>query len=146
HRASWFELAYTMYETPWIGWVLGRMPRHDIWSVLVGRDIGAAEPPEPRSRLFPATGLCVLKAGEHEGYWDGKGSGATITFGPHGDWHGHAGKLGIEYRRDDSYPVRDHGHAGGYDHPSHRMWYMTTLAHSTVVLDERNQRFTWCHD
>lgn len=141
---SWLELAYAMYETPWIGWALGRMSRDDLWSVLVGREIGAAAPPEPRSRLFPETGLCVLKSGERDAYWEGKGSGATITFGPHGDWHGHAGKLGIEYRWNDRYLVRDHGHGGGYTHPIHRMWYMTTLAHSTMVMDERNQRFTWC--
>jgi len=143
---GWFELAYAMYETPWIGWALGRMPREDLWSVLVGRDIGAAEPPEPRSQLFPATGLCVLKTGERDIYWDGQGSGATITFGPHGDWHGHAGKLGIEYRYNDRYLLRDLGHGGGYSHPTHRLWYMTTLAHNTVVLDGRNQSFTWCHD
>lgn len=142
---DWFELAYAMYETSWIGWALGRMPREGIWSVMVGRDIGAAEPPESRSRLFPATGLCVMKSGNRDTYWDGKGSGATITFGPHGDWHGHAGKLGIEYRVDDRYLARDHGHGGGYAHPIHRQWYMSTLAHSTVVLDERNQRFTWCN-
>jgi hypothetical protein len=142
---EWFELAYAMYEAPWIGWALGRMPRNGIWSVMVGRELGAADPPEPRSRLFPSTGLCVLKSGERDTYWDGKGSGATITFGPHGDWHGHAGKLGIEYRCNDRYLVRDHGHGGGYAHPIHRMWYMTTLAHSTVVLDERNQHFTWCN-
>lgn len=141
---EWCELAYAMYETPWIGWALGRMPRDGLWSVMVGRDIGAAERPEPRSRVFPAAGLCVLKSGGPDTYWEGKGSGVTVSFGPHGDWHGHADKLGIEYRRDDRYLVRDHGHGGGYDHPIHRQWYMTTLAHSTVVLDERNQRFTWC--
>ena len=140
----WLELAYAMYETPWIGWALGRMDRDDLWSVLVGRAIGRAERPDCRSRLFETIGLGVLKSGEPGPYWDGTGSGVTVTFGPHGHWHGHAGKLGIEYRRDDRYLVRDHGHSGGYAHPIHRMWYMTTLAHSTVVLDERNQRFTWC--
>jgi hypothetical protein len=139
----WLELAYAMYGTPWIGWALGRMEREGLWALLVGRDIGPAETPDCGSRLYDSTGLCVLKSGTPGTYWEGTGSGATITFGPHGDWHGHAGKLGIEYRRDNRYLVRDHGHSGGYSHPIHRMWYMTTLAHSTVVLDERNQKFNW---
>ncbi len=141
---GWLELAYAMYETPWIGWALGRMERNDPWTVMVGREIGAAEAPASQSKLFRSTGLCVLKHGEGDAYWDGKGSGATVTFGPHGDWHGHAGKLGIEYRHNDRYLIRDHGHSGGYSHPIHRMWYMTTLAHSTIVLDEHNQKFNWC--
>lgn len=143
---DWLELAYTMYEIPWIGWALGRMDREGLWSLLIGREIGKAEAPESCSKRFDSTGLCVLKHGARETYWDGKGSGVTVTFGPHGDWHGHAGKLGIEYRQDDRYLVRDHGNSGGYDHPIHRMWFMTTLAHSTVVLDGRNQSFTWTHD
>ncbi|OGV65556.1 MAG: hypothetical protein A2498_08540 [Lentisphaerae bacterium RIFOXYC12_FULL_60_16] len=144
-RKEWLELAYAMYETPWIGWALGRMDREGLWSLLIGRAIGASEAPEPRSRLFSDAGLCVLKTGERDAYWEGKGSGVTVTFGPHGDWHGHSGKLGIEYRRDDRHLVRDHGHSGGYANPIHRLWYMSTLAHSTVVLDERNQHFTWCN-
>ncbi|MHB0937379.1 MAG: heparinase II/III domain-containing protein [Armatimonadota bacterium] len=146
HRGSLFELAYAMYEVPWVGWALGRMPREDLWSLLVGREIGAAETPEPRSRLFDAAGLCVLKQGAGASYWEGTGSGATITFGPHGDWHGHAGKLGIEYVHDGRCLVRDHGNSAGYSHPIHRLWFMTTLAHSTVVLDEHNQAFTWTRD
>lgn len=145
-RASLFELAYAMYEVPWVGWALSRMERSDLWSLLVGRDIGAAEVPDVSSTLFDAAGLCVLKAGERDSYWQGKGAGATITFGPHGDWHGHAGKLGIEYQFDDRYLIRDHGNSAGYGNPIHRQWFMTTLAHSTVVLDERNQAFTWTHD
>lgn len=146
YRACLLELAYAMYGIPWIGWALGRMDREDLWSLLVGREIGPADAPEPRSALFPETGLCVLKQGNPGSYWEGKGSGVTVTFGPHGDWHGHAGKLGIEYRHDGRYLIRDHGHSGGYSLPIHRMWFMTTLAHSTVVLDGRNQRFTWTHD
>ena len=140
------EIAYAMYQIPWVAWALSRTERGSLWSLLVGRKLGAAEVPTPESRLFRSSGLCVLKSGEGEGYWDGKGSGASIAFGPHGDWHGHAGKLGIEYRRDARYLARDHGHSGGYSRPIHRMWFMTTLAHSTVVLDGRNQAFTWSHD
>ncbi len=143
YRPCLLEVAYARYETPWIGWALGRMDREDLWSLLVGRDIGRAEAPDHKSRLYPETGLCVLKNGEPETYWDGKGSGVTLSFGPHGDWHGHAGKLGIEYRRDSQYQVRDLGNSGSYSQPIHRMWYMTTLAHSTLVLDGRNQAFTW---
>jgi hypothetical protein len=146
YRDSLFELAYALFEEPWIGWVLGRMPREGLWSLLLGRDIGPAEAPVPQSALFAEAGLCVLKQGDRDSYWDGKGSGVTVTFGPHGDWHGHAGKLGIEYRHDSRYLARDHGHSGGYSHPIHRLWFMTTLAHSTVTVDGRNQAFTWCHD
>lgn len=140
---DWLELAYALYPIPWIGWALGRMDRQGLWSVLAGRDIGPAERPDCGSRRYDAAGLCVLKHGRPETWWEGRGAGATITYGPHGEWHGHAGKLGIEYRVDERYLIRDHGHGGGYAHPIHRMWYMTTLAHSTVVLDERNQKFNW---
>ncbi len=145
-RTSLLELAYAMYALPWIAWALRRTARDDLWSLLVGRELGPAEAPPPQSVLFPQTGLCVLKHGRRDGYWDGQGAGVSVTFGPHGDWHGHAGKLALEYRHHRHYLIRDHGHSGNYDHPIHRLWYMSTLAHSTVVLDERNQSFTWTHD
>ncbi|MHC4886670.1 MAG: heparinase II/III domain-containing protein, partial [Planctomycetota bacterium] len=140
---DWLELAYAMYQTPWIGWALERMDREGLWSLLIGQDIGPCVSPSCESRLYNDTGLCVLKEGEKDSFWDGQGSGVTISFGPHGDWHGHSSKLAIEYRHNENYLVRDHGHSGTYWQPIHRMWYMSTLAHSTLVLDERNQKFTW---
>lgn len=140
------EMAYAMYRTPWVGWLLGRVTRDHLWSLLVGQEIDTAEMPEPRSRVFEASGLCVLKQGRAEDYWNGKGAGATITFGPHGDWHGHPGKLGIEYVHDTHYLARDLGHGGGYGLPIHRHWFAATPAHSTVVVDGKNQAFTRTHD
>lgn len=143
---AFLELAYAMYGTPWIGWLLSRTDREDTWSMLVGRQIDAIQAPTTRSRLFEPAGLCLLKQGGAKDYWEGKGAGVSVTFGPHGDWHGHPGKLGIEYRRDNHYLVRDHGHGGGYGLPIHRQWFAATLAHSTVVVDGQNQAFTLTHD
>lgn len=97
--AGILEVAYATYQTPWIGWMLNRLERDELWSLLIGQEIDDVEVPELQSRRFDSTGLCVLKHGSGENYWDGTGSGATITFGPHGDWHGHAGKLGIRPAR-----------------------------------------------
>ncbi|MHB9109640.1 MAG: heparinase II/III domain-containing protein [Armatimonadota bacterium] len=143
---AFLELAYAMYRTPWIGWMLQKTTRDDLWSLLVGREIDAAKMPEPHSRVFESSGLCVLKQGQAEDYWNGRGSGATITFGSHGDWHGHPGKLGIEYVHDGHYLARDLGHGGGYGLPIHRHWFAATPAHSTVVVDGKNQAFTRTHD
>jgi hypothetical protein len=145
-RVSFLEMSYAMFQPPWVAWALARTERDNLWSVLVGRDLGASEVPEPQSRLYDSSGLCVLKNGDRHTYWEGKGSGVTVTFGPHGDWHGHAGKLGIEYRHDDRYLARDLANSHGYGLPIHRMWFMTTLAHSTVVVDGENQQFTLTHD
>jgi len=141
-----FELAYALYRTPWIGWMLNHFERGGLWSLLIGQDVDHVEEPVVRSQCFESAGLCVLKQGSGDAYWNGTGLGATITFGPHGDWHGHASKLGLEYVYNNNYLIRDHGHSGGYSHPIHRLWFMATHAHSTVALDGRNQAFTWSHD
>jgi hypothetical protein len=136
------EVAYAMYRIPWVGWALGRTLREDLWSLLVGADIEDRACPDVCSELFEASGVCVLKRGRAPTFWDGHGSAATITFGPHGDWHGHAGKLGIEYRYDHRYLVRDRGVGAGYALPMHRQWFTTTAAHSTLVVDGEQQHFT----
>ena len=140
--ARLFEIGYAMYPTPSIGWLLERSDRSGLWSLLVGREIESREPPAVHSELFDASGVCVLKSGTAPEYWDGKGAGATVTFGPHGDWHGHPGKLGLEYWQDGAYLVRDRGVGSGYALPMHREWFATTLAHSTLVVDGRQQHFT----
>jgi len=145
-RISLLETAYAKFQVPWTAWALARTKRDDLWSVLVGRDLEEAAAPKPRSGLFASSGLCVLKHGNADSYWDGKGSGTTISFGPHGDWHGHAGKLGIEYRHNKHYLIRDSAISHGYGLPIHRNWFMTTVAHSTVVVDGKNQSFTWTKD
>lgn len=141
------EIGYAEFHDPWCAWALGRTKREGLFSLLLGEEVVFVEAPSVRSELFEDSGICVMKLGSPESYWDGAGQAVTVTFGPHGDWHGHPGKLGIEFYNDSDYLVQDMGVGVGYALPMHRRWFTTTAAHSTVVIDGKNQRFiTCCHN
>lgn len=140
---SELELAYCMYRVPWVGWVLGNSPRDNMNALLFGQQITVSEVPEVRSELFDDAGLCVFKTGEAADYWNGKGQGLTVLYGRHGDWHGHAGKLGVEYVHDQEYMLMERGVGHTYELPIHRNWYVATASHSTVVIDGKTQFHEW---
>lgn len=141
-----WELAYAFFRDPSVGWVLSRGKRHSLDALLFGREVTGAQAPPVRSEVLEASGLAVLKIGAGPAYWEGQGSGATVTFGPHGDWHGHPGKLGVEFWHDRDYLIRDREIGSGYALPMHRQWYATSAAHSTVVIDGCNQAHSRTRD
>lgn len=61
-----------------------------------------------------------------------------LKFGPHGGGHGHYDKLGfVSYARGGILAV-DPG-TQPYGAPTHDTWDKMTVAHNTMVVDERTQ-------
>ncbi len=111
---------------------LGRRPR--------GRDAliwGAAELPVVEaaavleSKVFPDSGYAVLRA-------PGSDHALMMKFGPHGGGHGHYDKLGFVSFANGGPQAVDPG-TQPYAAPTHATWDLTTIAHNTLVLDEKQQ-------
>ena len=87
--------------------------------------------PAPASAVFADSGNAVLRAAASDHY-------LALKFGPHGGWHGHYDKLGfVSYARGAAMAV-DPG-TQSYAAPTHETWDKVTLAHNTVVVDEKTQ-------
>ena len=61
-----------------------------------------------------------------------------LDYGPHAGYHGHYDKCNIILYANGRMQAPDPG-IGGYGHPMAHGWYRTTLAHNTVVVNQRNQ-------
>ena len=127
-----FELAYSRYADPLFATVLGQRARGRE-ALLWGADsLPAASPEPPRSSaLFPASGYAALRSASND-------HTLILKFGPHGGGHGHYDKLNlVSFARGDTMAV-DPG-TQPYAAPTHNTWDKLTVAHNTVVVDERTQ-------
>jgi hypothetical protein len=126
-----YEVAYNRYKDPLLAVVLGTRSR--------GRDAlfwGSDSLPDAvastrGAEYFPASGNVVLHT---------RNSDHTVIFkfGPHGGWHGHYDKLNfVSFARGGMMAV-DPG-TQSYAAPTHTTWDKVTLAHNTVVVDEKTQ-------
>jgi MYXO-CTERM domain-containing protein len=86
-----------------------------------------------QSALFPSAGYGVLRAGD-----DKLRTYLALDFGPHGGGHGHYDKLGFVYYARQSVLAIDPG-TQPYAAPTHATWDKMTIAHNTVVVDEKTQ-------
>jgi len=64
-----------------------------------------------------------------------------LDYGPHGGWHGHPDKLQIVLYGLGQELAPDAGRLA-YSVPTHHTWYKQTLAHNTVVVDQKSQQPT----
>ncbi|MBI3207883.1 MAG: heparinase II/III family protein [Candidatus Solibacter usitatus] len=103
-----------------------------------GRDAwisGAAELPQTSlsdltSAAYPEAGYSVLRsASDHA---------VIMKFGPHGGGHGHYDKLGLVSYALGGLLAIDPG-TQSYAAPTHDTWDKVTVAHNTMVVDERTQ-------
>lgn len=102
---------------------------------LARRDCMTTKAP-PASRIFPKTGLAVLRDSEDYLLLD------AAPFGdPHFPHHGHADALSIELCLDGRSLIVDSGGYGYYDDPFRR-YFRSTAAHNTIRLDGREQSQT----
>ncbi len=126
-----YEMAYARYCDPLLATVLGRRARGRealFWGV---EKLPEAPSPALSSAVFEASGHAVLRAAGTDHY-------AAFKFGPHGGGHGHYDKLNfISFWRGAMMAV-DPG-TQSYAAPTHATWDKTTVAHNTVVVDERSQ-------
>jgi hypothetical protein len=126
----WYESAFARWNDPLYAAIAGSRGR--------GRDallFGRAELPQTQSAelssaIFPASGYAVLRSSSDHT--------AILKYGPHGGGHGHFDKLNfVSFARGGVLAV-DPG-TQAYGAPTHATWDQQTVAHNTVVVDERTQ-------
>ena len=130
-RASLYDQAFGRYEDPAMAAVASRQSRG--WQ---GYLFGAAELPrtsmgELASEVFPASGFALLRA-------KGSDHAVALKFGPHGGGHGHYDKLNFVSFANGGILAVDPG-TQAYGAPTHETWDKVTVAHNTVVVNERTQ-------
>ena len=105
--------------------------------------------PSLGSELLEESGLAVLRRGEGE-----EAVMAVFDFGEHGGHHGHPDKLNLMLYTLGREVFLDPGRLS-YRCPEHKSWSRQTVAHNTVVIDQKSQpgvagrcldfgRGSWC--
>ncbi len=90
--------------------------------------------PAPKSTNFTSAGQAILCRGT--------GPDATwiaLRYGPHGGGHGHPDKLGFHLVARGQNLVIDPG-ITSYGSKLHYGWYRTSIAHNTLIVDEKDQK------
>jgi len=134
-HADIYELAFAHFHDPKYVSLLNRSDRRNRMALLFGMTqlpVGGA-PTHPGTRNLSASGYAILESGQ--------GTNATwlaLKYGPHGGGHGHPDKNSfILYARGRILAPDVGTHA--YGSPLHAGWDKTTLAHNTLVVDEKSQ-------
>ena len=89
---------------------------------------------ELKSTDLSGIGIAVLRGGTAE-----NPICAMMDYGLHGDHHGHPDKLNIVLYALGRELVLDPGRIS-YSVPEYETWARTTVAHNTIVIDEKNQQ------
>ena len=128
-----YETVYAQYGDPLYAAGLDAYDREHEALYWGAATLPSDPPTAQNSTLFPSAGYAVLRNFETE-----QPVYAAIDFGPHGDSHGQYDKLGyIVYAKDTIMGI-DPGRQS-YASTVQDEWYVTTVAHNTVVVDEANQ-------
>jgi len=141
-----YELGYARYHDPSYGWIIEKGPRTSLYALIFGEETIESKVPESRSVHLKQTGWTSLKSVEGKRYWGSDGMVVVLDYGPHGDWHGHPDKLGIELFADGLRWIQNAGNPVGYHGQQHWEYFRRTLAHNTVVVDFEDQHFERTHD
>jgi hypothetical protein len=126
-----YEVAYRRYDKPEFALIPASGSRGREGLYWGADSLPKGEAPQLESAIFPHSGNALLRA---------PGSDHTIAFkfGPHGGGHGHYDKLNFIYYARGGMMAVDPG-TQQYAAPSHNTWDKMTVAHNTVVMDERTQ-------
>jgi len=145
--ASTYELAYAVYGDPRYAWLIQRAEqRVSETALLFGVDeLGEAQSPEIRSRVWVEHGYALVTAGEADDYWEGKGTVAVLT-GDRSGVHNHRDTLSLQVAlggrlwTDDAESAAVEAH--GFSAPIQRAFNRTALAHNLVMVDGEDQNRT----
>ncbi|MGC9319304.1 MAG: heparinase II/III domain-containing protein [Armatimonadota bacterium] len=145
-RDELYELAYARFGDEKYAAVAQAGNRSSLEALLWGADeLPPAPPLELPSKDFAGLGAAVLRAGagSDQAY-------LHLDYGPHGGGHGHPDKLTLILFALGRELAPDPGRLA-YGAPLHGQWYRQTVAHNTLVVDERSQqaaegRLTLFHD
>ncbi len=128
-----YEVAWSRLGDPRAAAVAGMVPRGR-WALFFGTETLPQETLPPQGpALLEDSGYAVLRQPGADGT-----SYVALDFGPHGGWHGHYDKLSFISYGAGALMGLDPG-TQSYAAPTHDTWDKKTVAHNTVVLDERNQ-------
>lgn len=129
-EAPLYELALARYGDPRYVSVVSKSRRNSLQTLIAGvAQLPVASAAAGGSRNFPASGYAILNHGDT---W------LALKYGPHGGGHGHPDKLNFVLYSHGEVIAPDPGTAK-YGVPIQKEWYRTTLAHNTLVVDERSQ-------
>jgi len=141
-----YELGYARYHDPAYGWLIEKNDRASLFSLLFGEEDIQAVPPGSKSCNLEQSGWTIIKGVEGSNYWRSDCIASVMDHGPHGDWHGHPDKLGIEVFAGGLRWIQDAGSPTGYHCRQHWEYFRRTLAHNTVVVDCQDQLFERAND
>lgn len=138
-----FAIAAAAFGRPDYAWAAGELAPELLW--LLGpaglesfEALRRDPPPAASSRLFPTGGYAVMRSG-----WDARAHQAIVDVGPLGcpatAGHGHADLVGIQLSVFGAPYVVDPGTYCYGVAPEWRDFFRGTRAHSTVVVDGRDQ-------
>lgn len=129
--ARLYEIAYARYRDPRFAAVAAKQKRRRNALLWGAPELPATGLSPRRSEIFTDSGYAVLRApaGDHT---------VIMKFGPHGGGHGHYDKLGLISFALGGVLGLDPG-TQSYAAPTHHTWDKVSVAHNTVVVDERSQ-------
>jgi hypothetical protein len=134
-HAALYELAFARFQDPAYAPMLARNGRRSQMALLFGApDLPAGTAAaQSASRNLAASGYAILQEGEGT-----NAAWLALKYGPHGGGHGHPDKNSFILYWHGQVLAPDAGtHA--YGSPLHTGWDKTTLAHNTLVVDEKSQ-------
>jgi hypothetical protein len=134
-RDELYEIAYARFGDENYVSVASPGHRSSIEALMWGVDeLPAAPPLRLPSHTFEGLGATILRGGQGEAQ-----TYAHLDWGPHGGGHGHPDKLALILYAMGRELAPDPGRLA-YGASLQRSWYTQTVAHNTVVIDERSQR------
>ena len=139
-----YEWAYAYFHDPAYGRVIQQPLRGKVesrgpffldWALLYGAAIvPTTAAPASRSVNFPDTGYGLLVKGN-----DQNRTQLYLKYSPFVGTHSHREQLSFVLRKGPDLIAVDPG-VNNYGDPAQAMWYKTTAAHNTFLLDEATQR------
>lgn len=150
----WF--GWRRYGDPAFGWILAQAQHPlidpDVFAtagtLFNDRELPAeASAPEAPSQAYSDAGWLSLRSVESRDYWHSDAVQVLLSYGG-GETHDHADKLNLDITAFSERLIEDksvfaYGDGGGSpEHPTgsrHHLWDRQTVAHNTVVVDQRSQ-------
>ncbi len=129
--SAYYDIGYRLFHDDRYGVALKGVKR-GVESLLWGAEkLPAGAAVSLASELLPAAGMATLRV---------RGSDHTVAvkFGPHGGGHGHYDKMTLVSFANGEHLAADPG-TQAYAAPTHNTWDKTTIAHNTIVVDEKTQ-------
>lgn len=138
-QADIYELAYARSQDPRYLPLLSSSPRSGDHAMLFGvPKLPTAAAASFASANYTDVGYAILRSAA-AGAAPENQTWACLKYGPHGGGHGHPDKLSFVLYSQGKVVAPDAG-ITSYGTPMHAGWYHTTLSHSTLLVDEAEQK------